>query len=81
MKTHEITHPLVSYKLDLLRNEELSSQSFKAITNELTTLLCYEALSDLPLTKKKTFHIGKGHLVRIPWQNHCRHFAPFCVQV
>ena len=49
MSVHEITHPLVKHKLGLLRQQNLSTRSFRQLTAEVGSLLTYEATSDLEL--------------------------------
>ena len=49
MSLHEIRHPLVKHKLGLLRQQSLSTRSFRQLTAEVGSLLTYEATSDLEL--------------------------------
>ncbi len=49
MSVHEIRHPLVQHKLGLLRQQSLSTRSFRQLTAEVGSLLTYEATSDLAL--------------------------------
>ncbi|WP_290539233.1 MULTISPECIES: uracil phosphoribosyltransferase [Alcanivorax] len=49
MSVHEITHPLIKHKLGLLRQQNLSTRSFRQLTAEVGSLLTYEATSDLEL--------------------------------
>ncbi len=49
MSIHEISHPLVKHKLGLLRQQSLSTRSFRQLTAEVGSLLTYEATSDLEL--------------------------------
>ena len=49
MPIQVVDHPLVRHKLGLLRQKNLSTQSFRAVTNEIASLLTYEATRDLPL--------------------------------
>ncbi|MAQ34906.1 MAG: uracil phosphoribosyltransferase [Alcanivorax sp.] len=49
MHVHEIAHPLVKHKLGLLRQQSLSTRSFRQLTAEVASLLTYEATSDLLL--------------------------------
>ena len=49
MSIHEIRHPLVKHKLGLLRQQSLSTRSFRQLTAEVGSLLTYEATSDLEL--------------------------------
>jgi uracil phosphoribosyltransferase len=46
---HVISHPLVQHKLTLLRNKELSTRGFRALTQEIGALLAYEIMRDAPL--------------------------------
>ncbi|MCE2988716.1 MAG: uracil phosphoribosyltransferase [Nitrosomonadaceae bacterium] len=49
MPVVEITHPLVKHKIGLLRHKDISTKSFREITQELGRLLAYEACRDFPL--------------------------------
>ncbi|MBO9532067.1 MAG: uracil phosphoribosyltransferase [Solirubrobacteraceae bacterium] len=42
-----VDHPLVAHKLTMLRDERTSSANFRALADELVTLLAYEATRDL----------------------------------
>jgi uracil phosphoribosyltransferase len=46
---HLIDHPLVQHKLTLLRQKEVSTNNFRRLVNELSALLTYEVLRDIPL--------------------------------
>lgn len=48
-KLHVIDHPLVQHKLTLLRDENTGTKEFRALVQELATLLAYEATRDLLL--------------------------------
>lgn len=43
MRVHVADHPLITHKLTVLRNRDTSSPVFRALTEELVTLLAYEA--------------------------------------
>ena len=43
MRLHVVNHPLVSHKLTVLRDERTPSPVFRALAEELVTLLAYEA--------------------------------------
>ena len=43
MRVHVADHPLVTHKLTVLRDERTSSPTFRALVEELVTLLAYEA--------------------------------------
>jgi uracil phosphoribosyltransferase len=47
MQVHVIEHPLVSHKLTALRDERTDSPTFRRLTEELVTLLAYEATRDV----------------------------------
>ncbi|PWF23274.1 uracil phosphoribosyltransferase [Corticimicrobacter populi] len=49
MPIHEIRHPLVRHKLGLMRRADLSTKSFRELSQEVGALLTYEAVKDLPL--------------------------------
>ena len=43
MRVHVADHPLVTHKLTVLRDKTTPSPTFRALTEELVTLLAYEA--------------------------------------
>jgi uracil phosphoribosyltransferase len=43
MRVHVADHPLITHKLTVLRNRNTPSATFRALTEELVTLLAYEA--------------------------------------
>ncbi|MCX2929092.1 uracil phosphoribosyltransferase [Mycobacterium sp. CVI_P3] len=45
---HIVDHPLVQHKLTLMRRKETSTNSFRRLANEMSTLLAYEVLRDTP---------------------------------
>lgn len=47
MRTHVVDHPLVSHKLTTLRDESTDSPTFRRLTDELVTLLAYEATREV----------------------------------
>ncbi len=47
MRTHVVDHPLVSHKLTTLRDAKTDSPTFRSLTDELVTLLAYEATRDV----------------------------------
>jgi uracil phosphoribosyltransferase len=47
MQTQVVDHPLVAHKLTVLRAQETDSPTFRALTDELVTLLAYEATRDV----------------------------------
>ena len=42
-------HPLVQHKIALLRDVHTGSKQFRELISEITELLCYESMRDLPL--------------------------------
>ena len=48
-----VDHPLVQHKLSLLRDKTTSTAVFRQLLRELSHLLAYEVLRDLPLTTKR----------------------------
>jgi uracil phosphoribosyltransferase len=48
-EVHESKHPLVRVKLTALRNKQTEPLAFRLRVRELTWLLAYEALADLPV--------------------------------
>ena len=55
MKNYEnvtiFEHPLIQHKVAILRDENTSTKEFRELVEEITTLMVYEALKDVP-TKK-----------------------------
>lgn len=49
MPIHEVRHPLIRHKLGLMRRADLSTKNFREMSQEIATLLAYEASRDLPL--------------------------------
>ena len=47
---HVVTHPLVQHKLSQLRDKTRPSIGFRGLLREITLLMSYEALRELPLT-------------------------------
>ncbi len=47
MRVHVADHPLISHKLSVLRDENTDSPTFRRLTEELVTLLAYEATRDV----------------------------------
>ena len=42
-------HPLIQHKTSVLRQKETSDKEFRESVEEITMLMCYEALRDLPV--------------------------------
>ena len=47
---HLIDHPLVQHKLTLMRRKDASTNSFRRMLGELSTLMAYEVTRDMPLS-------------------------------
>ena len=68
-------HPLIQHKVSILRSVETSSSQFRTLVEEITMLMCYESMRDLPLeeveietpmTKTKTNIISGIKMAVIP---------------
>jgi len=46
---HLIDHPLVQHKLTLMRRKDASTNSFRRLLNEISALMAYEVLRDMPM--------------------------------
>jgi uracil phosphoribosyltransferase len=46
-----VDHPLVQHKLTLIRDNSISTKSFRELLKEIGMLLCYEVTRDLPLAE------------------------------
>ena len=44
-----VNHPMVQHKLTLMRDKNTSSSSFRALLNEISTLMAYEVTRDLAM--------------------------------
>ena len=44
-----VNHPMVQHKLTLMRDKCTSSSSFRALLNEISTLMAYEVTRDLAM--------------------------------
>src|SRR5579863_4710103 len=49
MHTLVVDHPLVTHKLTVLRDESTEAPTFRRLTDELVTLLAYEATREVPV--------------------------------
>ena len=47
---YQIDHPLLAHKLTELRNKDTGTRDFRALADEITMLLAYEALKNVELT-------------------------------
>ena len=46
---HVINHPIITMKLNTMRDENTKSKDFRSILNEIASLMTYEIFKDLPL--------------------------------
>ena len=53
MRVHVADHPLITHKLTVLRDRDTPSPTFRALTNELMTLLAYEATRTVRVVEKR----------------------------
>ena len=44
---HEINHPFLKHKLTALRDQNTEHKEFRELANEITMLICYEALKNI----------------------------------
>ena len=44
-----ITHPLVQHKLTLMRRKDASTNTFRRLLNEISSLMAYEVTRDMPM--------------------------------
>ena len=49
MPVYEIRHPLIRHKLGIMRRADLSTKSFRELSQEVSALLTYEATKSMPL--------------------------------
>ena len=67
-QVHIMDHPLIQHKTTIMRMKSTSNKEFRESVEEITMLMCYEALRDLPLEdieietpiKKTTHKVIKG---------------------
>lgn len=45
-----LSHPLIKHKLSILRNKDTDVKQFRELVGEISTLMCYDATRDLPLS-------------------------------
>ena len=48
-EVHVVDHPLVQYKLTLMRRKDASTKSFRQLLHEVSMLMAYEVLRDIPM--------------------------------
>lgn len=62
MPVHLVEHPLIRHKIGLMRGNDVSTKNFRELSNELATLLTYEATKDLE-TETRTIQGWAGDVV------------------
>ncbi|MEQ4204154.1 uracil phosphoribosyltransferase [Actinopolymorpha sp. B17G11] len=69
MRIHVADHPLVAHKLTVLRNAATDSPTFRQLTDELVTLLAYEATREVrtePVTVQTPVAAAQGRKLAAP---------------
>ena len=75
MRVHVANHPLITHKLTLLRDKKTNSPTFRYLTEELVTLLAYEATRDIrtdkvtietPVATTVGAHLSKPRPIVVP---------------
>ena len=69
MKIHIVDHPLLTHKLTVLRDERTDSPTFRRLTEEIVTLLAYEATREVHVenvTVKTPVALAKGAVLAKP---------------
>ena len=68
MKIHIADHPLITHKLTVLRDEKTDSPTFRRLTEEIVTLLAYDAMREVktePVSVKTPVAMAQGaHLTK-----------------
>ena len=47
-QVHVLNHPLIQHKLTLMRRKDASTNTFRTLLNELSSLMAYEVTRDMP---------------------------------
>jgi uracil phosphoribosyltransferase len=75
VKIHIADHPLITHKLTVLRDERTDSPTFRRLTEEIVTLLAYEATREVkvesvnvktPVAVAQGLHLAKPKPVVVP---------------
>jgi uracil phosphoribosyltransferase len=75
VKIHIADHPLITHKLTVLRDERTDSSTFRKLTEEIVTLLAYEATREVkvenvsvktPVAMAQGLHLAKPKPVVVP---------------
>ena len=52
-QVHVINHPLIQHKLTIMRQKDTSTGKFRSLLREISMLLGYEVMRDLPMIRQK----------------------------
>lgn len=75
MKAISLNHPLIEHKLGILRDKKTGTKEFRELVNEISTVLCYEAMKDVelekveietPITKMETGRLNEDNYAFVP---------------
>jgi uracil phosphoribosyltransferase len=79
MRVHVADHPLITHKLTVLRDERTPSPVFRQLTEELLTLLAYEATRSVRVEEveiQTPVTTTTGVRISEPRPSWCRSCAP-----
>lgn len=75
MNEKALNHPLITHKLAILRDVNTGTKEFRELVIEISTLLCYEAMTDAkleevtietPLEKMETGKLNEDNYAVVP---------------
>ena len=58
---HIINHPLITLKLNKMRDKETSSKDFRTLLDEISSLMTYAVFEDLDVVKAGKIETPTGH--------------------
>ena len=53
MEVNILNHPLITHKLTILRDKNTGTKEFRELVGEISEMLLYESMKDMPLENKK----------------------------
>ena len=53
MEAHILNHPLIAHKLTILRDKKTGTKEFRELVGEISEMLLYESMKDMPLEDKE----------------------------
>ena len=53
MEVHILNHPLIAHKLTILRDKKTGTKEFRELVGEISEMLLYESMKDMPLEDKE----------------------------